>query len=135
MENDGDELNAHPSGWDKRFSGFEGKLAEHDRRFDIVDGKLAEHDRRFDIVEEKLAEHDRRFDIVEGKLAEHDRRFDAIEGHFPDLHAYIAFSIGEFSRQTNDLRRELKEGFSESRAAVQRLERKLDQLIEASLRG
>ena len=100
VENDVDEPNSNPSSWDERFK----------------------------IVEQKLAEHDGRFNGIDRKLAEHDRRFDAIEGHFPDLHAYFAFSFGE-------LRRETKEGLSEVRATVQRLERKLDQLIEAARRG
>jgi len=114
VENDVDEPNSNPSSWDERFK--------------IVEQKLAEHDGRFNGIDRKLAEHDRRFNGIDRKLAEHDRRFDAIEGHFPDLHAYFAFSFGE-------LRRETKEGLSEVRATVQRLERKLDQLIEAARRG
>jgi predicted nucleic acid-binding Zn-ribbon protein len=144
-----------------------------------------------DELNSRLSTWDERFNRIEQKLVEHDRRFDAIEGHFPDLHAYIAFSFSETSRQIKDLSdqtkdlgrqtaalgdqtkdlgrqttelreqttdlgrqttelreqttdlgrqtteisRQMKEGFSESRAGLHRLETKVDKLIEASRGG
>ena len=88
-----------------------------------VDAGFRNVDERFQQVDERFQRADERFAKIDATLAAHGRRLDDIEGHFPDLHAFIQFCFGELKRQ-------MEEGFRDSREKFQRLELKVDRLAD-----
>jgi hypothetical protein len=68
---------------------------------------------------ERFDDVDARFDRVDERLADHDVHFAEIKEHFTELRAYIDFGLAE-------LRDEMSSGF-------QRLERKVDQILDKLL--
>jgi uncharacterized protein YajQ (UPF0234 family) len=95
---------------DARFEAVDARFEAVDRRFDAVD-------RRFDAVDARFEAVDRRFDTLSSSV---DRRFDEVTDALVEQRQYTEFA---FDR----LRAEMHAGFT-------RLERKLDQVIDAQLR-
>ena len=93
-----------------------------------VDLRFAQVDLRFDQVDQRFDDVNRRFDRVDQRFAEvfveMDKRFAAVDDAIHEQHGYIDFVFGQ-------LRDEMRTGF----ARVDRLERKLDGVIETQTRS
>jgi hypothetical protein len=98
-----------------------------DRRFEQVDRRFEQVDRRFEQV-------DRRFDQVDQRFDQVDRRFDETTAAVVEQRQYTEFA---FERLRGEMlaRFDAIEARMATRADIDRLERKLDQFIDASSRG
>jgi DNA repair ATPase RecN len=102
---------------DARFEAVDARFEAVDARFEAVDRRFDAVDRRFDAVDARFEAVDRRFDTLSSSV---DRRFDEVTDALVEQRQYTEFA---FDR----LRAEMHAGFT-------RLERKLDQVIDAQLR-
>ena len=86
-----------------------------------VDELAVSIDRRFDAV-------DRRFDAVDQRFDAVDQRFKDVEAAFVEQRQYTEFA---FSRLEEKLEGKMDAGFAGVDSRLSRIERKLDQFIDA----
>ena len=98
---------------DKRFEQVDGRFEQVDARFRQVDARFVQVDARFGQVDERLAAIDKQFEAIH-------KEFREVQEHFVEQREYTEFAYER-------LHRRLTQGFS-------RLERKLDQVIDAQSR-
>ena len=70
---------------------------------------------------------DQRFDGIDRRFEQIDRRFDAVDEHFREQREYIEFAYEQ-------LRSEMTSGFARVEGRLDGLDRKLDSLIDHTLR-
>jgi hypothetical protein len=108
----------------ERVNAIEHKLdaltASTDARFDAVDARFDAVDARFDAVDARFDAVDARFDALTASV---DGRFDEVTSALVEHRQYTEFA---FDR----LRREMLAGFGAQTTNFERLERKVDQLID-----
>lgn len=101
----------------ERSETLQGRVGQIEQKLDSLSMSV---DKRFAEVDKRFAEVDKRFDEV-------DKRFDEVSQHFVEQREYTEFAYERLAK-------EMASGFSSMASRFSRLERKLDQAIDAQSR-
>lgn len=105
---------------DRRFAAVDARFTAVDARFDAVDARFDAVDARLDAVDARLDAVDRRFDALTASM---DRRFDEVTSALVEQRQYTEFAFDRIST-------EMRAGFAGQSTNFERLERKVDQLVD-----